>query len=139
MDPTAEEPQPPDAKRVRILIVEDNADCANSLALCLRLHGYPVDVAYDGPGALDRAQATLPDIVFLDIGLPGMDGFEVAAWFKRETLPHPPLLIAVTGYGQDEFRRRSREMGIQLHLVKPVDPEELLRILERYERFLASR
>jgi CheY-like chemotaxis protein len=87
-----------------------------------------VEVAHDGPAALRAAQATRPDVALLDLGLPGMDGYQVAQR-HRASLPYRPTLVALTGYGQDEARRRSRQAGFDHHLTKPVDPDELKRLL----------
>jgi CheY-like chemotaxis protein len=102
-------------------------DAAESLALVLRAAGHRVWTAHSGPAALQAAPEVRPEAVVLDIGLPGMDGYEVARRLRGEA--SGPLLVALTGYGQDEDRRRSREAGFHHHLVKPVDPEELERLL----------
>jgi signal transduction histidine kinase/DNA-binding response OmpR family regulator len=112
----------------RVLVVDDNVDGAESLATLLKLLGHEVHVAHDGPAALRATADVRPEVVFLDIGLPGMDGYEVARRLRRPGR-NEALLVALTGYGQDEDRRRSREAGFDHHLVKPVDPavlEELL-------------
>jgi CheY-like chemotaxis protein len=114
----------------RILVVDDNADGANSLALLLRVTGHEVCIAHDGPAALESASAFHPEIVLLDIGLPGMNGYEVAEQIRHEPELGSPLLIALTGYGQDADRLRSREAGFNHHLVKPVDPEALLALFD---------
>ncbi|HJQ81172.1 MAG TPA: PAS domain S-box protein [Lacipirellulaceae bacterium] len=107
----------------RLLVVDDNEDAANSLALLLRLKGHHVEVAHHGPAALEIAQNYRPDMIFLDIGMPGMDGYEVA----RRLRQHPDLknvmLAALTGWGQQEDRRRSAEAGFDHHLVKPPEPK----------------
>jgi signal transduction histidine kinase/integral membrane sensor domain MASE1/CheY-like chemotaxis protein len=113
----------------RILVVEDNADVAETLALLLREWGHQTLVAHDGHAALEAADRHRPDVVLLDIGLPGMDGYEVARRLRQEYGLSSALLIAVTGYGQEEDRRRSREASIDHHLVKPVDPALLARLL----------
>jgi PAS domain S-box-containing protein len=109
----------------RVLVVDDNDDAAQSLALVLRLAGHHVQVAHDGPEALALAGAHGPEVVLLDIGLPGMDGYEVATRLREMDGLAGALLVAVTGYGQDEDRRRTRAAGIALHLTKPVAIEEL--------------
>jgi PAS domain S-box-containing protein len=114
----------------RILVVDDNEDSADSLAKLLRrVLGQRVEVAYDGTTALERALAFRPDLVFLDIGLPGMDGYEVARRLRQSPENGTPFLVALTGWGQEEDRRRSREAGIDRHLVKPVDPDMIGGIL----------
>jgi CheY-like chemotaxis protein len=109
--------------------VEDHADTADSLALLLCLFGHQVRVARDGRTALELARAFSPDVVLLDIGLPGMDGWQIAQQFRQQPAARRPLLIALTGYGQDNDRQRSHEAGIDLHLLKPVDPDLLRRLL----------
>jgi two-component system CheB/CheR fusion protein len=94
----------------------------------LRAWGHEVFVAHDGPAALEAAQAHLPELVLLDIGLPGMNGHEVARRL-RVTAPNGLQIIALTGYGQEEDRSRSRAAGFDDHLIKPVDPEDLRRML----------
>jgi signal transduction histidine kinase/CheY-like chemotaxis protein len=114
------------SKRFRILIAEDNRDSAESLRMLLQLCGYDVTVAASGPEAVKAAAATHPDIVLCDIGLPGMDGFAVAGELRRNPDTAKARLIAVTGYGRDEDRQRALEAGFDQHLVKPVDPGQLL-------------
>jgi CheY-like chemotaxis protein len=113
---------------LRVLVVEDHLDVATSTAQVLRMGGYDVSLAMDGPGALAVAQAVQPDVVLLDIGLPKMDGYEVARRLAASGRAKA-YLIAVTGFGTQEARQRSAEAGIDLHLAKPADPEQLLRIL----------
>jgi two-component system CheB/CheR fusion protein len=115
----------------RILVVDDNADAAGTLALLLQVKGHEVSTAHDGPTALELARAYHPGVVFLDIGLPGMDGYEVARRLRGQPDCPPCLLIALTGYGRDEDRRRGAEAGFDHYLVKPVDPEELQMLLAR--------
>jgi PAS domain S-box-containing protein len=115
--------------RQHVLVVDDNVDAADSLAILLRTQGLDVDVAHDGPGALAKAEAHHPEVVVLDVGLPGMDGHEIAREIRRRHWGHHPRIIAVTGWGQAEDRRRTREAGFDLHLVKPVDPDHLLEIV----------
>jgi PAS domain S-box-containing protein len=113
----------------RVLVVDDNRDAAESLAVLLRHAGHEVRTAWDGPAALDLAPGFRPEVVLLDIGLPGMDGYEVARRLRgRPELEHV-VLVAVTGYGQDEDRRRSGAAGFAYHLTKPVEPAALQRLL----------
>jgi signal transduction histidine kinase len=122
--------QPP-ARRRSVLIVDDNADSAEMLAAALRHTGYHVSVAPDGPAALDAARRFRPDVALLDIGLPIMDGYELAVRLQAERNGDRPLtLIAVTGYGQDPDRQRSSEAGFAAHLLKPVDLETLEELLQ---------
>jgi CheY-like chemotaxis protein len=123
----------PDPSGLRILVVEDNADSAVSLARFLRGLGHEVEVAPDGPTAVTAAQARRPDVVLLDIGLPGLDGWEVARRLQGHPAERRPLLVAITGHDQEADRRRSDEAGIDLHVAKPVDPEQLRRLLQRFQ------
>jgi two-component system CheB/CheR fusion protein len=109
-------------------VVDDNRDAADSLAMLLRLKGHDVVVAYDGPSAL-TAVTFGPDLVLLDLGMPGMDGYEVARRLRQLPEGRGCLLAALTGWGQEEDRRRTREAGFDRHLVKPVDPVELTALL----------
>jgi PAS domain S-box-containing protein len=121
--------QPAVAAGRRALVVDDNVDAADSLALLLRLGGYDVRTANDGPTALEIVPELRPEIVLLDIGLPGMNGYEVARQLRLMPACQGAVLIALTGYGQAEDRRRSQEAGIDHHLVKPVDPPTLEKLL----------
>ncbi|HEV2271080.1 MAG TPA: response regulator [Steroidobacteraceae bacterium] len=118
----------------RLLVVDDNRDAAESMSMLLELWGHDVAYAYDGPTALETAQQWHPQAVFLDIGLPGMDGYEVAE--KLRALPHAKdaVLIAITGYGQEEDRLRSQRAGIDHHLVKPVAPDALRDLIDSLQR-----
>jgi signal transduction histidine kinase/ActR/RegA family two-component response regulator len=116
-------------RRLRVLVVEDNVDSAEVFAESIALWGHAVRVAYDGKSGLAAALAETPDVVLIDIGLPDMDGFQVAR-LLQEQLPWRPLLVALTGYGQPEDRRRAAEAGMQPHLVKPVDMNRLREILD---------
>jgi CheY-like chemotaxis protein len=113
----------------RVLVVDDSVDAADSLALLLKLAGQEVRVAYDGPTALLTAQEFRPQLVFLDIGMPGMDGYEVARRLRALPLPGPVMLVALTGWGQEGDRRRSLAAGFDQHLVKPVELETLRAVL----------
>jgi PAS domain S-box-containing protein len=118
----------------RILVVDDNRDAAESLAIWLRLLGHDVRVAYNGPAALDEAAAFCPHLVLLDLGMDGMDGFEVARRLRARPGAEGLRLAALTGWGQQDDHRRTREAGFDHHLVKPVDPgkvEETLADLMR--------
>jgi CheY-like chemotaxis protein len=123
---------------LRILIVEDQPDAAESLAMLLRLEGHEAEIAPDGQAALKKVNDDEPDVVLLDIGLPGMDGYEVAKRLRQQARRRL-FLIALTGYGRQEDRERSAEAGIPVHLLKPVDPEQLLRLLQGMKKALESR
>jgi CheY-like chemotaxis protein len=112
-----------------ILLVEDNVAAAATMADVLEMWGYEVRVAHSGVTALDGVFAACPDVVLLDIGLPGMDGYEVARRLRATPEMSRALMIALTGYGQDADRERSREAGFDYHLTKPVDLDELRRII----------
>lgn len=120
----------PTARR-RVLVVDDNVDAAESLGMILRLAGHEVTLAHHGPEALAVAEQTQPDVVILDVGLPGMNGHEVARRLRERPGSRSALLIAVTGYGQEEDRARSLAAGFDEHLVKPVNPQELQKLLAR--------
>lgn len=117
-------------KRRRLMVIDDNRDAAESMSMLFELWGYEVVCAFDGRTALETATRYRPDAVFLDIGLPGMDGYEIAERLRELPGSGSTVLVAITGYGQDEDRRRSREAGIDLHLVKPVAPETLHKLLD---------
>jgi CheY-like chemotaxis protein len=122
--------------RLHILTVEDDQETAQNLALLLRKEGHEVNIAPDGPAALRSAQVHQPDVVLLDIGLPGMNGYDVARHLHQQKGEKRPLLIAVTGHAEEKDRQQSEEAGIDLHLVKPVDPGQLNKVLRRFERII---
>jgi CheY-like chemotaxis protein len=128
-EPLAREAAPNGTPRAassrRVLVVDDNADGAEMLALALEGLGHATAVAHDGPQALELARDLLPDVALLDIGLPEMDGFELARRLQSELGDRAPVMIAVTGYGQASDRARTREAGFAHHLVKPIDLDEL--------------
>ena len=110
----------------RVLVVEDNLDTVHSLVTLLRLDGHEVDFAINGYAALDVAKRFAPDVVLLDLGLPGLDGFDVCRRLKREPGLQQVRIIAVTAYAQDDHRVKSRAAGCDLHIAKPYDPLQLL-------------
>jgi PAS domain S-box-containing protein len=116
----------------RVLLVDDNSDAAEMLAQLLRGVGHQVTVAHDGPSALAAARAFAPEVALLDIGLPVMDGYELARHL-RAALPRAPLFIALTGYGQQHDRQRSLDAGFVDHMVKPVDPARLIDALSKMQ------
>jgi len=117
--------------RRRILVVDDNVDAAQTLAQVLQLQDQEVSVAHDGDAALQMARVMQPEIVFLDLGLPKINGLEVARRLRTRASIQPLLLIATTGFGHEEDRRRTAEAGFDHHLVKPIDPQELQSLLAR--------
>ena len=124
-------------RKLRVLVVEDDTDTAESTALLLGLYGHLVQVAGDGPSALLSAQADPPDVVLLDLGLPGgMNGWEVAQRLQEQATLKKPFLIAISGYGRASDRYRSAEAGIDLHFTKPVNPDELQGVLKRFQAII---
>jgi CheY-like chemotaxis protein/two-component sensor histidine kinase len=123
---------PTSALRVsrRVLVADDNTDAADSLAEILRGQGHEVAVAYDGVAALLKAESFRPEVAVLDLGMPGLTGHEVARRMRQRADLGPMRLVALTGWGQPEERRRSAEAGFDLHLVKPLDPADLSIVLD---------
>ncbi len=115
-----------------VLVVEDNEDGGETLGQLLQLHGHQAWVTRGGREALGAAAAIPPDVVFLDLQMPGLDGWEVAKRLRPRRGVRRPLLVAVTGRDREEDRRRSSEAGIDVHLVKPADPQEVLAVLARF-------
>ena len=105
----------------RVLVADDNQDSAETLSLLVQTLGNEVRTANDGAHALEEAESFRPDVVLLDIGMPGLDGYEVARRIRAQPWGATVVLVALTGWGQDEDRRRSREAGFDRHLLKPVD------------------
>lgn len=121
-----------------VLVVDDSADAAHTLADLLRLYGHVVRVELDGARAVLSAERDVPDVVFLDIRMPGLDGFQVAEQLRNRCGGgKQPLVIAVTGADSEADRLRSAGAGFDLHLVKPVDPGILVGMMERFRRLLA--
>jgi PAS domain S-box-containing protein len=123
------------ASGLRLLVVDDSHDVARSLAMLLRLRGHEVRVAHDGPTALEIAREFHPDVIFLDIGMPRMDGYEVARRIRQSSGLENVVLAALTGWGQPEDRRRTAAAGFNHHLVKPPEPRALERILADVQQF----
>jgi CheY-like chemotaxis protein len=128
MQPSAGQTQP-EVSGHRLLVVDDNHDAALSLSMLLRLKGHDVQVAHDGPSALKVAAMFRPALIFLDIGMPGMDGYEVARRIRTMPGLEATVLAALTGWGQQEDRRRSAEAGFDHHLVKPPEPKTIENVL----------
>ncbi|QWF72063.1 PAS domain S-box protein [Methylomonas paludis] len=120
------------SRKLGILVVDDNHDIAETLAALLEIDGYQVWIANDGPSAIALAQTELPDVILLDIGLPGMSGYEVAQTLRQNSRLAVTLLIAMSGYGQFDDKEKSRVAGINAHLVKPVDYEIIRKMLLNY-------
>ena len=112
-----------------MLVVDDNHDAVETLAMLLGLWGHDVRLAADGPSAVETAAAHRPDVVLLDISLPGMSGYEVAERLRANPELRETVLVAMTGYGQAEDKKETREAGFTLHLVKPVEPDVLQKLL----------
>src|SRR5207244_9865854 len=121
----------PRAKRGRVLVVDDNVDAALTLAEAVRLDGHDVRVSHDGDAALKDAAAFAPEVVLLDIGLPGMDGYEVVGRLRRLPQLERTLMVALTGFGQQSDRVRALAAGFDEHLVKPVDLDTVHGLLRR--------
>jgi PAS domain S-box-containing protein len=117
------------AARRRVLVVDDNTDAAESLAALLRINGHETRMAHDGPDALRQAEAFHPDVVFLDIGMPTLDGHETARRIRQQPWGRHMVLVALTGWGQLEDRRRSKDAGFNHHLVKPADPTVVVKLI----------
>jgi CheY-like chemotaxis protein/two-component sensor histidine kinase len=130
--PQAEQPAPeqPDGARRRILVVDDNVDSAESLGMLLRIMGHDIELAFDGLEAVEKAREFSPEVVLLDIGLPILNGFEAAREIRRHPWGKNMLLIALTGWGQEEDRRNSKDAGFDSHMVKPVDHMALIKQLD---------
>lgn len=135
--PAPDRPPEPDAAEggLRVVVIEDNRDTAESLGLLLSLSGHQVEVAYDGPSGIRTAREARPDVVICDIGLPGgADGYAVARALRSDPTTSSTRLVALSGYGQAEDRRRSQDAGFDVHLVKPVEVEELDAVLAAVPR-----
>jgi CheY-like chemotaxis protein len=124
----------------RVLVVDDNVDAARTMAMLLELEGYQVECAFDGQQALDCVRDRPPDALLLDIGLPRLDGLEVARRLRAQSgeAARKRLLVAVSGYGRDQDRAQALQAGFDLHFTKPADPEQLLQVLARHRQSLAS-
>jgi len=120
----------PAARRLTVVVVDDNADAAETLAMLLQLVNHEVHIAYDGPSAIELVTQVKPDAVLLDIGLPGFDGYQVARELRKRPTLQSIVLIALSGYGQQEDRRRAREAGFNHHMIKPVNNDELFGVLD---------
>jgi CheY-like chemotaxis protein len=115
--------------RKKILVVDDNQDAAESLSALLSISGHDTRMAHDGVDAVKQAERFLPDVVFLDIGMPRLDGYEACRAIRAQPWGRDIFLVAITGWGQEEDRRLSEQAGFDLHIVKPVDPAELVALI----------
>jgi PAS domain S-box-containing protein len=122
-------PNPSRSRVLRVLVVDDNADSVDAMAMLLESLGHRVETATRGDTALEKAAASWPEVVLLDIGLPGMSGYDVARALRAMPFPAPPVLIAISGYGRDSDRALAGEAGFDHHLVKPADPQALFEII----------
>jgi CheY-like chemotaxis protein len=123
----ADQPRP--ARACRVLVVDDNQSAAKVLSLMLKMLGHESRTAFDGQQACEIAAEYLPDVVLMDLGMPKMDGYEAARAIRRQAWSASMVLVALTGWEQDEHRRRSQEAGFDHHLVKPVAHEQLTQLL----------
>ena len=124
---------------LHVLVVEDDPDMADSTMVLLNLHGHDATICRTGTAAVLAAELHRPDVVLLDLGLPGsMDGWQVARQLCGLSGEKRPLIIAVSGYADEEARRRSREAGIDVHLAKPFEPAALFKFLERFVAVLSG-
>jgi CheY-like chemotaxis protein len=123
---------PGSTKQLRILVVDDNQDVADGLAALLETDGHHIRQAYDGAGGLEEAIRFEPDIVFCDVGMPGMSGHEVARELRSTRLSKAPLLVAVSGWGSTEDRRLTLEAGFDIHCTKPITAEQVDLVLARF-------
>jgi CheY-like chemotaxis protein len=119
---------------LRILVIDDNRDSADCLAMLLDALGHKTATVYDGERALATVDSFSPDVILLDIGLPGMSGYEICRQLRNRPGGEDLVILAQTGWGQDEDRRRTKEAGFDHHLVKPVDPADLLARLADAEK-----
>jgi CheY-like chemotaxis protein len=115
----------------RVLVVDDSVDTATGLEMLLKLVGHETRIAHSGADAIAIARTFRPDVVLLDIGLPGMDGFQVCAAMRREVEVKDAYLVAISGYGDEDARRRSAEAGFDQHMTKPIDFEAIEALLRR--------
>jgi CheY-like chemotaxis protein len=140
---TIQQPRDPGGSGVdrpyRILLVEDNDDSREMLRTLLSLRGHEIHEATDGPSGIKMAVSVTPDLAFIDVGLPGCDGYEVARALRTSAESQGAALIALTGYGQPDDRRRALEAGFDAHIVKPIDPGALLAVIASHGRYAKER
>ena len=136
-EPTQEEPtmlddSPNPVTQRRVLVVDDNKDAAKMLGMVVRMLGNEVRTAGDGQEALEVAAEFLPELVIMDIGMPVMNGYEAAKIFRQKPWGQSMVIVALTGWGKDEDRNRTREAGFDYHLVKPIEPAALQKLLDSH-------
>jgi CheY-like chemotaxis protein len=129
----SDDSEPACVAKYRILIVDDLEDSADSLAMLLRMSGHEVHTAYDGEEAVTAAEKLRPEVVLLDIGMPKLNGYDACRRIREKPWGKSILLIAVTGWGQEDDRRRTVESGFNHHLVKPVNPRDLMKVLAQLQ------
>jgi PAS domain S-box-containing protein len=130
-EPHRETPPPPAPRRMRVLVVDDNRDAADSMRMLLEASGQEARAVYDGASAIEIAESFRPQVILLDIGMPSMDGYQVVRALRARGLSPAPIIAALTGWGQDSDKKRTRDAGFDHHFTKPVAPEELMAFLER--------
>ena len=123
---------------LRVLVVDNDRDAIETMSIVLSLTGYAVEIAFGGREALEAAEKMRPDVILMDLKMPEMDGWEVAQRIRCMNVQPPPVLVAITGSGLEEDRKRSEEAGFDYHLLKPVHPLEIERILRTLVRFRQS-
>jgi CheY-like chemotaxis protein len=132
--PAASEPIRNDTVSRRVLVADDNRDGAESLAILLQVEGHEVQVVHDGAAALAALEQSQPDVALLDIGMPGLNGYEVAQRVRSTPIGRSVLLIAITGWGQDSDKARALESGFDHHFTKPIEPERITELVRIYRR-----
>src|SRR5262249_25729248 len=125
--------------RIRILLVEDLHDTADSLALLFEIWGYNPTVVYEGKKAIEVAPTLCPDVVFLDLEVPDVSSFDVVRQLRQSPTTASALFIAITGYGREDDIRRCKDVGIDLHFLKPVDPDDIKKVLISWEQSLTNQ
>jgi CheY-like chemotaxis protein len=118
----------------RVIVADDNADAATSLTMLLELLGYEVQAVHDGLQAVEATRVFAPDLIFMDIGMPRLDGFEATRRIRALDLMRQPVVVALTGWGQEDDRERSRAAGIDHHLVKPIELDAIRALIEGISR-----
>lgn len=131
--PHGDDGEPPCVAKCRILVVDDLKDSADSLSMLLRVSGHEVHTAYDGEEAVIAAEKVRPEVVLLDIGMPKLNGYDACRCIREKPWGKGIYIIALTGWGQDDDRRRTEEAGFNGHMVKPVDSRDLMKVLAQLQ------